>query len=412
MIFLPRRALRIFIFAATAISIAACSRAPQKTAAADPHAPIILGDIGSYTTAPKYANNCRKGWELAVQEINARGGVLGRPLKVLSRDDRGQPGESVRCAQELVQRDGAQLLFSGFYDHCSLAISGWCKQNKVLFIKTLGGTDAFVWQQGHRYAFRTGLTNWLACAMLAEEAAKLPAKRWAIVAPNYEYGHAMATTFRNRLSALRPDVEWVAEQFPPLNKIDAGPVVQAIKRAQPEALLSVLFQSDLIDFVREGNKRELFKSLPVISTQAGRPEELDILKNETPVGWTTYGYPAAELPAPEHQRFVQAYRALHQEDPGLMSICGYLAVHFFAEAVTKAGTTETEKVVDALEQLTIASPLGPVTMRGLDHQTDRGIWIGKTAVRDGKGVLVDYQFKPIAPFLPSEEQIRQWRDER
>jgi branched-chain amino acid transport system substrate-binding protein len=245
---------------------------------------------------------------------------------------------------------------------------------------------------------------------LAEEAAKLPAKRWAVVAPNYEYGHAVADRFREALRQRRPDVEWVAEQFPTLNKINAGAVVQALKAAQPEALLCGLLQTDLIHFCREGRKRELLTpQLPVFSPILGWPEELDMLKEETPEGWTTPTYPAAEIDLPEHRKFLAAFREKYQEDPGILGLNGYLTIQYLAAAIEKAGTTEVEKVIDALEGLTIASPIGQLTMRAVDHQTDRGLWMGKTTVRDGKGLVIGSTFHPSAPFWPPEAMIRQWR---
>ncbi len=402
---------RFFIPVLVALLLApGCSRppapSPQKSSA-----PIIIGDINHYTGLAKFANGSRKGWELAVEEINAGGGVLGRPLRVISRDDGGRPETSVRVAEELVKRDNAQFLIGTLFDHCGLAVAEWAKQNKVLFLKPGGGTDTHI-GKGNRYSFRSGPTDYVLSGMLADEAAKLPAKRWAVVAPNFEYGHSMTRAFRQQLQKRRPDVEWIAEQFPTTGKIDAGAVVQALKAAKPDALLCVLFQNDLVKFHREGLKRGLLGTLPVVGPTIGIPEELEVLAAETPEGWITYGLPFAEANLPAARQFAAAVQARYQEAPGMCLHTSYILVKLLAAAIEKAGTTDTERVVDAIENLTINAPTGRLTMLASTHETDLGLWIGKTAVREGKGVLVDYAFKPSAPFLPSAEQIRQWRTAR
>ena len=86
------------------------------------------------------------------------------------------------------------------------------------------------------------------------------------------------------MSEKRPDIQWVDEQWPPQGKIDAGPVVQAVAAANPEAILNVTFGADLVKLVREGNTRGLFKDRAVVSFLTGEPEYLDPLKDETPEG--------------------------------------------------------------------------------------------------------------------------------
>ena len=97
-------------------------------------------------------------------------------------------------------------------------------------------TDAITWSKGNRYTFRLRPANYEQAAMLAEEAAKLPAKKWATIAPNYEYGQSAVAVFKKILSAKRPDIEWVGEQWPPQGKIDAGAVVR--QSPEPSRMLS------------------------------------------------------------------------------------------------------------------------------------------------------------------------------
>ena len=137
--------------------------------------------------------------------------------------------------------------------------------------------------------------------MLAEEAATNPAKRWATIAPNYAYGKDAVAAFKKVLTEKRPDVEFVAEQWPGLFKIDAGAEVQALMQAEPEAIYNVTFGPDLQKFVREGKLRGLFEGREVVSLLTGEPEYLDSLKDEAPEGWLVTGYPWYAIETAEHQ---------------------------------------------------------------------------------------------------------------
>jgi branched-chain amino acid transport system substrate-binding protein len=185
---------------------------------------IRIGEINSYSGLPAFTEPYRKGWQLAVEEINAKGGVNGRKLVVISRDDGGRPADAVTAANELLSREKVDFLAGAFFSHIGLALADFAKQKQVFYLAGEPLTDAIVWSQGNKYTFRLRPSNYMQAAMLAEEAAKLPAKKWATIAPNYEYGQSAVAVFKQLLSAKRPDIEWVGEQWPPQGKIDAGPV--------------------------------------------------------------------------------------------------------------------------------------------------------------------------------------------
>ncbi len=250
-------------FALAAAGLAALLAGP--TGGAGAAEPIKVGEINSYTRLPAFTLPYRNGWQLAVAEINAAGGVLGRPLEVISRDDGGKPGDAVKIAEELVSKEGVALLAGTFFSHIGLAVTDFAKQRKVFFIAAEPLSDAVTWQKGNRYTFRLRPNTYMQANMLAEEAAKLPAKRWATIAPNYKYGQDAVASFKEILKAKRPDVEFVAEQWPALFKIEAGAEVQALANAKPEAIYNVTFGSDLAKFVREGKLRGLFEGREVVS---------------------------------------------------------------------------------------------------------------------------------------------------
>src|SRR5690606_38829569 len=282
-----------------------------------------IGDINSYSAQPNFTVPYRNGAHLAIDEINAAGGVLGRQLELISRDDNGRPADALRAANELVHSEKVVALTGTFFSNVGLAVSDFAKQNKILFVAPEALSDALTWQRGNRYTFRVRSSTYMQAAMLVEQAVKLPAKRWAIVAPNYEFGHSVAETFKKLLSEKRPDVEWVAEQFPTLGKIDAGAVVQVLAAANPEAIFNATFGPDLVRFVRDANDRGLLEGKTVLSIMTGQPEFLDPLKGEAPVGWIVTGYPWSEIQTPAHKAFVAAYQKKFNDYPRAGSLSGY-----------------------------------------------------------------------------------------
>lgn len=389
-----------------AFGVTALASAAATATAAEP---IKIGEINSYTRLPAFTEPYRKGWQLALEEINQGGGVLGRPLEVISKDDAGNPGDAVTAANELVNSEDVALLMGTFFSHIGLAVSDFANHKKVLFVAAEPLTDALVWEKGNRYTFRLRPSVYMQANMLADEAAKLPAKRWATIAPNYEYGTSAVKAFKEALSKRRPDVEWVDEQWPPLGKIDAGATVQALAAADPEAIFNVTFGPDLTKFVREGKTRGLFEGRDVVSLLTGEPEYLDALGSEAPEGWIVTGYPWYAIDTPEHNAFLEAYQAKFNDYPRLGSIVGYATMYSVAEIIEKAGSTETDAMIEAAEGITVDTPLGEIRYRAADHQSTMGAFVGKTAVRDGKGVMVDFQYLDGADYLPPEDEAAAMR---
>ena len=344
-----------------------------------------------------------------MEQINASGGVLGKKLEVVSRDDNGNPGDAVRVAEELVSRENSVLIFGTFLSNIGLAVTDFAKQRKVLFVAAEPLTDKITWQNGNRYTFRLRPSTYMQAAMLVPEAAKLKKQRWAVVYPNYEYGQSAVATFKQLLKAAQPDVEFVAEQAPPLGRIDAGALVQAIADAKPDAIFNVTFGADFAKFVREGNTRGLFKDRPVFSMLSGEPEYLDPLRDEAPEGWWVTGYPWYSITTKEHDAFLRAYQAKYKEYPRLGSVVGYSTVLSIAAAIKKAGSTDTEQMVAAFEGLKLDTPFGPITYRKSDHQSTMGAYIGVTAVNQGRPVMKNFRYIDGASVLPSDAEVAKLR---
>ncbi|MBS0224486.1 MAG: ABC transporter substrate-binding protein [Proteobacteria bacterium] len=371
--------------------------------------PIKLGEINSYKVFAAFLDPYKKGMELAVEETNAAGGVLGRKIEVVSRDDNGNPADAVRAAEELLSREKVAFLIGTFPSNVGLAVADFAKQKKTLFIAGEPLTDKIVWDQGNAYTFRLRPSTYMQTAMLVPEAAKLHKKRWAIVYPNYEYGQSATAAFKKLLKEKQPDVEFVAEQATPLGKIDAGAVVQALADAKPDAIFSSLFGPDLAKFVRAGSERGVFKNVAVFDLLGGEPEYLDPLKDEAPVGWYVTGYPWQDLKTPEHTKFFNAYKAKFHDYPRLGSIVGYSTVMSAVAAIKKAGSLDQDKLVAAMANLQVSTPFGPVTFRAIDHQSTMGAFVGRIGVQDGKGIMTDWRFIDGKDALPSDTDVKKMR---
>jgi branched-chain amino acid transport system substrate-binding protein len=368
-----------------------------------------IGEINSYKSQSNFLEPYKKGMELALEEINSSGGLLGKRVEIISRDDNSNPGDAVRVAEELVSREKVDVLTGTFLSHIGLAVTDFSKQKKFFFLAAEPLTDKIVWQSGHKYTYRLRPSTYMQVAMLVPEAAKMKKKRWAVVYPNYEYGQSAVATFKKLLKEVQPDVEFVGEQAPPLGKVDAASVTQALIDSKPDAIFNVLFAADLAKFVREGETRGLFKGREVVSMLTGEPEYMDPMKDEAPENWYVTGYPWYGINTPEHKKFLDAYQKKFKEPPRLGSIVGYGAIVSLAAGIKKAGSTNSDKLADAFKGLQVNTPFGKITYRPQDHQSTLGAYVGRTARKDGKGVMVNFEYRDGAKFQPSDAEVKAMR---
>ncbi|TMG77434.1 MAG: ABC transporter substrate-binding protein [Betaproteobacteria bacterium] len=396
---------RKFALAAAATALAAA----MYSAGAQAQNAFKIGELNSYKSQPAFLEPYRRGWEMAIEEINAKGGVLGRKLEVASRDDGGNPGDAVRVAEELVSREGANMLAGTFLSHIGLAVADFAKQKRVFFLAAEPLTDKITWQNGNRYTYRLRASTYMQVAMLVPHALEAKKKRWALVYPNFEYGQSAATWFKQLMKEKQPDIEFVTEQATPLGKVEAGPVVQALADSKADGIFNVLFGPDLSRFVREGTTRGLFKGKTVVSLLSGEPEYLDPLKDEAPVGWIVTGYPWDKISTPEHKAFVTAYQKRYNDYPRLGSLVGYITMKSLAAGIAKAGSADTEKLIAAFADLKVDTPAGPIAYRGIDHQSTMGAWVGKIALDKGKGTMTDIKYIDGASVQPPDAEVRKLR---
>ena len=367
---------------------------------------IRIGEINSYSAIPQFTQPYKQGWQLAVEEINASGGLLGRKVEVIARDDAGKPEDALRHAIELTSQEKVDVLAGGFLSNVGLALADHALRSTRIFIASEPLTDAIVWDKGNRYTFRLRASTYMQAAMLVEEAAKLPAKRWATLAPNYEYGQSAVASFKELLKAKRPDVEFVGEQWPALGKIDAGSSLSALMQSKPDAIFNVTFGADLAKLVREGNQRSIFPRVPVVSMLSGEPEYLEVLKDETPKGWIVTGYPWDQIDTKEHASFAANYYKKFKENPKLGSVVGYATLQAIFAGIKKAGTTDNEKLIVAMRGLKFSTPFGPAEFRAIDQQSTMGAYVGKLDVRGNQGTMTQWRYADGKNYQPTDAYVK------
>jgi len=368
---------------------------------------VRIGELNSYGRFAAFAVPYRNGMQLAEEEINASGGVLGgRKLEIVFRDDGSTPGDAVRVAQELLTRENVKFLAGTFLSNVGLAVADFANQKQTLFLATEPLSDAITMAQGNPYTYRVRPSTYMQTRMLVEAVKAKGVKTWAIVAPNYEYGQSAAANFKRLIELATPGAKIIAEQYPALGKIDAGATVAALDNAKPEAIFNVLFGADLTTFVREGNTRGLFEKRIVASLLTGEPEYLLPLGEEAPEGWIVTGYPWDQISEPAHKTFADAYRAKFNDTPRLGSFLGYSVGYMMRDLIAKAGAADTEKLLATLQDFKFASVAGPLTIRALDHQSTMGAWVGETT-RNGKvGSMKNWRYEDGAKYLFPEAEVR------
>ncbi|MCA1325502.1 ABC transporter substrate-binding protein [Herbaspirillum sp. alder98] len=394
-----------YLFLSRAILVAGLAGASAATAAE----PIRIGEINSHNGLPAVGQAYRNGLALAMDELNAAGGVRGRPLALVARDDEGDADQAARHARELVRDEQVVVLTGTMLSNVALAVAREAARGKTVFVVGDALSDAITLDRGNRYTFRVRPSTYMQAAMLAEQAARLPGRRWAVVAPNYEYGQSAVSSFKLLLKQARPDVEFVADQWPALGKIKADDVVRALRQAKPDAIFNATFGHDLQQLVQAGNRQQLFATTRVYSMASADVQSLPLGEGEGIRDWIAVGYPWEQIATPEHQRFLEAYLKKFSQRPQLSAVFGYTTMMAIGAALKKADTTDSDALIEALRGLKLDSPLGPIAFRTLDQQASMGAFIGLVSQQDGRSSISQWRYLVGSDYMPDATYVRSRR---
>jgi branched-chain amino acid transport system substrate-binding protein len=394
------------LFVATAIAGNFWLAGPALTQAKPP---IIIGEINSYTgPASGFTLPYRNGMQMAIDEINAKGGVLGRKLEVLHRDDNFSPADALRQANELVLNEKVDLLAGTFLSPVGLAVANYANEKKVVFVAAEALTNQLTWSKGSRYVFRVRNPISMLAQMLINKALTLNCTRWAALGPINEAIVDLNNEFKATMTEKQKNFVWAGELLFPNQKLNPGPAINRISGMKPDCLLNSTFGPDLIAFAREGKTLGFFDKVQVVSVMSGEPEYMNPLGADTPVGWWVTGFPLDDN-RPSLKKFSDDYVARFNVTPAFGSLIGYVTIETIVAGITRAGSTETEKLIQGLRGAKFDSPIGSLTMRAGDHQLTLGSWVGQLALKDGKPVMVNWKFIDGKDALPSEEEGRSRR---
>jgi branched-chain amino acid transport system substrate-binding protein len=351
--------------------------------------PIKIGEINSYTgPIAAFTKVYRQGFDLAVDEINAKGGVLGRKLEVVYRDDNFSPADASRMANELVLNEKVDLLAGAFLSPIGLAIASYADKNHVLYVATEPLADNFTWgKTSSRYVYRVEEPISVTTKGFAKQAMTMKCTKWAGIGPISSAVTDMFNDFKADM-ANQPGFVWAGESMAPLGKVNPGATIDYLQRSGADCILSSHVGGDLVGVIREGKARGWYDKIQAINLQLGIPEWLNTLGENAPAGWYASGYPWDSIDIPAHKQFVADYQAKYGTPPGYGSVVGYLSVQAIAAGIAKTGSTDTEKMVEGFKGAEFDSIVGHSKWRA-DHQVDFGHWIGRIAMVDGKPKLVD-----------------------
>jgi len=397
------------LFALWTVIAAAGSAAAQGKA-------IRIGEINSYSgLATVYTFPYREGIHMAVKEINDAGGVLGRPLEFIFRDDKLKPDEAVKAARELVGQEKVDFLAGCISSGVGLAISAYAKEAKTLYFATHCQTSRLTWDEGHRYVAHTTNNVNQYIRALAKKAAATPYKKWAHISPDYEYGHNVWDEFIAYLKQLKPDVQVVQQNWPKLGETDHSSYITALLQSGAEGMLSVVWGAQEIAFVKQARPFGLFEKIHLVSASVGNPDELDPLGKEAPVGALTPGFAwydeGMQKRHPKLAEWVKKYEVRTKKEPTLGASWGYASTYLIAEAIKRAKSADTEKVIAVLgEGYEMEFPWGKVIMRGCDQQAIPPQWTGVVKMNaQGKPVLADIEETHGRDLIKSCDEVAKLR---
>ncbi|HYR37990.1 MAG TPA: ABC transporter substrate-binding protein [Methylomirabilota bacterium] len=347
-----------------------------------------------------------KGAQMFVDEINAKGGVLGRKIELVIRDSKADANEAVRVSRELILKENVDFLMGTLTSAEGPAVSVVAKENKIVFIAPIPKTDQLTAADKlHPYVFRVAANTTMEGRSAAEIVAKWPVTKIATIAFDYAYGQDVTKSFVEHIKRLKPGVEIVDQQWPKLGEQDYNPFINAQMAKKPEAVVSSIWGGFFVTFSKQAKALGYFDAIKynfIGLGEAGSPETTKSMGADYPVGIWGNSYDAfywEDNPGPHKEYTARLSKYLKDEYPSSWAIQGYIGMAFLTEAIKKAGSTDSDKVSKALLGLTIDTPIGKQTLREKDHQANRGQLYGKT-VKDPK-----YNFpimKPITYVDPTK----------
>src|SRR5229473_837667 len=279
-----------------------------------------------------------KGAQMFVDEVNAKGGVLGRKIELVIRDSKADANEAVRVARELILKENVDFLVGTLTSAEGPAVSVVAKENKIVFIAPIPKTDQLTAADKlHPYVFRVAANTTMEGRSAAEIVAKWPVTKIATMSFDYAYGQDVTKAFIEHLKKIKPGVQIVDQQWPKLGEQDYNPFINAQMAKKPDAVFSSLWGGHFVNFAKQAKPLGYFDAVKynfIGVGEAGSPESTKAMGKDYPVGIWGNTYDAfywGETPA--HRDYVaRLSKYLKDEYPSSWAIQGYIGMQFLAEA--------------------------------------------------------------------------------
>lgn len=365
-----------------------------------------------------YGRHGRQGIELAIQEINASGGVLGKKLEAVFKDETAAktPEEAAKIAEELIIKENAKFLIGPTSSKIAPAISEISKKHHIPMVLAQAALPELTGAQHFQpYVFSTLSNAMMHSRSGAQLAASKPYKRWMCVAPDYNYGHSSWEIFKARLIELKPDVEIVGEAFSAFMKTtDYTPFIKEVLEKKPDAVWSPLWGNEAVTFIKQGMQHDLFSKVKFFFPDAAALDVMIPMGKEMPEGiFMSSRYFFTTPNSDMNRSFVEMYHKQFKEYPDYMAGESYAAVYFLKAAVERAKSADADAVVQAVEQEPLAweTPEGWKVMRSADHAAVEDCVWGETGFT-GKydfAVLTNIQSIQGEEICRTAEELRQVR---
>jgi branched-chain amino acid transport system substrate-binding protein len=374
---------------------------------------IKIGIVDTYTgPASEPTLGVLNGFKAAVDKINAKGGVLGKKIEFITRDDQFKADVGLALAKDLVFKEKVDVLMGTINSEISLAISDLAKTEKIPFFVTLGKSSKIVGEKGHKYVFSITENTEMAGRAAAVALAKRPFVRYWIAGDDYEYGHSIADATWNNLKKLNPKVELLGQSWWKAGEADFTPYIPQIIAAKPDFLIVATGGATMANFQKAAKATGLSQKIPFYQHTGTEHSTLEVLGASAPegvYGTNTYFFYYPETP--ENKAFVEEYRRIYGKYPQFGAFYGYMTAQFIAEGFKKAGKIDREKFIRTIEGMTLNSPVGPLTLRACDHQLELPMYFGLTKKSPKYDFLIagDIQAIPARVYLPSCAEIMQLR---
>jgi branched-chain amino acid transport system substrate-binding protein len=348
--------------------------------------PIKIGVVTPLSgTYAGIGQQVRWGLDLATKEVNAAGGIMGRPVELTYEDEEANPAVAVQKADKLFQVNKVDFLTGTVNSGSTLAVGQVAERAGKLIATTVSFADSITSDKCSPNVFRVNARAGQQSSALAVWLSKeKPQAKVFYLGPDYEMGRSTVAAFKS--SAEKVGANSTGEVFAPLDSKDYTQYFGQLRSARPQVLYTSVAGNDTVRLFTQLQEFGLLNNLTVVGASGTVTSQNLSAIGKAAEGFVTgVGY-SAEIATPENKKFVDAFRAAYKADPDLYGADSYGLIYAYKAAVEKANSTDTDKVRAAFADLKWQTPQGEKTLRAGDHQAVQTMYVVR--VSGGKFTIV------------------------